>query len=269
MTSQVTILVPFYNRKRFLSDTLKSVFDQTYSNWKIILIDDGSTDKTIDSVQNYLCNPRVQIIRNNHNIGKPKSLNKALKVVDTPYVIELDSDDWFYPHTLEVLIDESTKITNDIAVISGNITLAIEDSSGNTVKEKLVKGRFFKDKYDFLLSNLIVWPRFYLTSALRKIGGWPTDDPFGGKDLDDLRVLLRLIEHYRFHWIDQNLYKYRVHSTNMSTIDREVIANLKEWAVRDALKRWGDQYDPVFTTDEEGWKYVTKLTPVNQSLDEE
>ena len=77
-----------------MSLAIQSAFDQTYENWKLILIDDASTDDYLQSIEKFLKDKRVLLI-NVSNLGQSKSLNKGFEIVDTPYIIQLDSDDLF------------------------------------------------------------------------------------------------------------------------------------------------------------------------------
>lgn len=151
-------------------------------------------------------------------------------------------------------------------MISGNIRVVVEEKAvgrkEDTPSVFIRKGRNFKDRWDFLLSNSSVWPRFYRTKALRSVGGWPTDDPFEGRYMEDKRILMRLIEKYRFHWIDQVLYVHRRHQYNQ-TGKMQSYRYITKWNIIDVLKRWGDLYNPVFSVDEDGWVYLVKLIPKN------
>ncbi|MBT2719668.1 glycosyltransferase family 2 protein [Bacillus sp. ISL-46] len=280
--SEVTVLIPFYNPGAYIREALASVFAQTYQDWQLILIDDASTDHTAEMIVDYLKDPRVKMVSHLVNQGQSKSLNTGLKLVETPFVIQLDADDWFFPYTLEVLMKETLTVPDTTAVISGNINLVFEDTivdahlirsfnkqilkrqekrqrhRGVPGKTKVKKGRSFQDRYDFLLANRSVWPRFYRTSALKSIGGWPVDDPYEGRYAEDIRVLFRLIEEYHFHWVDELLLNHRRHSKNQ-TNQMEIYRKITEWTVRDALLRWGDEYEPIFNTVEDGWIAVSEL----------
>ncbi|MNE84216.1 hypothetical protein D3C80_1810930 [compost metagenome] len=76
----------------------------------------------------------------------------------------------------------------DVGVLSGNIHIVHEDHQGNRIMTEVYKGQNYKDRYDFMLANTSVWPRFYRTAALRSLGGWPTDDPYEGGYLEDKRI---------------------------------------------------------------------------------
>jgi len=258
--AKVTVLIPSYNPGRYLKTAVKSVLNQTYTNWQMVIIDDASTDNSIHFIKKELNDPRIKVFRNRKNLGQAKSLNVGLSYINTPYIIQLDADDTFEKNTLEKMVPVMDRLPNNVAVLSGNIRTVFENKTGNIVKTKIRRGRFFKNKYDFLLANTSVWPRFYRTSALKRVGGWPTNGPYEGRYIEDLRILFRLIEKYRFYWIDEVLYNHRRHLTNQ-TKERSPMVNTLEWLINDTLKRWGNQYKPQFRKREDGYIKVYKLFP--------
>lgn len=260
MSCEVTVVIPNYNSGRYLADAVKSVIDQTLTEWSIIVVDDGSTDNSLKIAAEYLKDHRVGLVRNDHNIGQSKSMNKGLELTDTPYLVQLDSDDMFFPNTLEDLVAAAKSQPKEVAVLNGKMLLVVEDAQGRRKKSAIREAASFSDRYEFLLANRSVFPRFYRTECLRKIGGWPLADPYRGRYAEDMQILYRLIEDYRIVGINELVYFYRLHSANQ-TNNRPLIAKSLEWVVRNALKRWGDQYEPVFETDEEGWKRVVKIIP--------
>ena len=269
MSCEITVFIPSFNPGRFLVDALESVFMQTYSDWRIILIDDGSYDNSMSLAQPLLNDPRILVVRTDKNLGQSKAQNIALALVNTPYMLQLDSDDWLLPHALETLLNEFKKQPDDVAVVSGNIQIVNEETeylkhNDNQSITFIRRGRFFKDRYDFLLSNMSLWPRCYRTSALRKVGGWPINDPFEGRHMEDKRVLFRLIEQYRFHWIDEVLYVHRRHDYN-NTNKLEIYNDIIEYTAIEVLSRWGDIYEPIFKIDGYGWKNVVDLKIKNQN----
>lgn len=258
--SKVTVVIPFYNPGNYLIQAVESVFSQTYEGWSIILVDDASTDHSASHLQRYLSDSRVTLVRHEQNLGQSHSLNTALKHVNTPYFVQLDGDDWLYPHSLEVLIHAADQTDDTFSVYGGNANIVVEDAQGARMMNYVRRGRFFKDRYDFLLSNLSLWPRMYRTEKVNEAGGWPVDDPFAGRYLEDRQLLLRLIENSTFYWIDQTLYHYRRHANN-KTNDIPRMAATMDWVARAALKRWGDLYEPVYTTYGPGWIKVKELVP--------
>jgi len=197
-SSVVTVVIPSYNAGRYLKEAVESVFAQTYKNWEMIIVDDASFDASIASIRKYLSDPRIKLIRNQKNIGQTKSLNVALKYVKTLFMVQLDSDDWFLSNTLQTLVEAVDKVSPNVALISGNIKLSWINKDGKQAKTLIRRGGQYRDKYQFMLSNRSCWPRFYRTSALRSVGGWPTGGPYEGRYIEDLRILFRLIPRYRF-----------------------------------------------------------------------
>jgi glycosyltransferase involved in cell wall biosynthesis len=259
LNSVVTVLIPFFNRANYIKDAVESVFQQTYQNWKLLLVDDGSTDNYESEIESYKEDSRVTLINLSSNIGQSKALNEGLKIVDTPFLLQLNSDDWLEPTAIEQFVKEMESLRSDVAVISSNIRMIVEDENGNkqVLKERI--GRSFNGRYEFLLANHAPFPRFYRTETLKEVRGWPVNNPYEGRYAEDLSVLYRLIERYRFHWIDQTLYNYRIHNGNL-TNNRKELAEAVEWTVRDTLKRWGNHYLPIFKVcEKEGWKTVERL----------
>jgi len=263
LAPQVTVLIPFYNPGRYLIEAIESVLQQTYMSWQLILIDDASTDNSASLIRKYLRDPRIRLLRNKQNRGQSHSMNRGLAQVNTPYVVQLDADDWFYPYTLAVLVREMNQQPADVAVVSGNLGVVYQDASGRTVRTAVWKNRAYHSRYQFLRASRSVWPRFYRTRALRRVGGWPTDDPYRGRYVEDIAILSRLIEHYRFHYVNRVLYKHRKHTHNMTKQGHKVGATY-EWIIRNRLKRWGNRYRPVFKTYASGIKTLAKLVPTRQ-----
>jgi glycosyltransferase involved in cell wall biosynthesis len=260
MSAMVTVLIPTYNAGNYLSDALNSVFAQIYPPWKMIVIDDASTDNSLETARHLLMDDRISVIKNDANLGQSKSLNNGLAQVITPYTIQLDSDDWFMPSTLDVLVKVAEKLPEKVALISGNINMVIENTAGGVLKEEILRGRPFNERYQFLVADCSQWPRFYRTSALKHIGGWPTDVPYSGRYMEDKLILLRLIEQYSFHWVDVVLYNHRRHSNNQTNLT-DVYNEMTEWTVNNALQRWGNRYSPLFRDDSFGRKRLVRLIP--------
>lgn len=259
--TEVTVLIPTYNRAHYICQAIDSVLNQTRRDWKILLVDDGSTDNTIEVVETNVPNDTpITITRNSTNLGQSRALNIGLDQIDTPFLVQLDSDDLFLPFTLDVLIKEAQKQPEDVAVFYGNYLKTLLDNHGAITKTILRKGRSYRDRYHFLSAKQTLRPRFYRTSALKAIGGWPIDDPYQGRYAEDIRVLTRLSERYRFYWIDQVLYIYNKHLGNL-TNETTIYERALDWILFDTLKRWGNKYTPVFKSKPQEWKTFKGLIP--------
>lgn len=99
----VSVLLPTYNRRRYLPQALASVVQQTHRNLEIFVINDGGED--VSDVVGAFDDPRVIFLDRKENRGKPYSLNEALGCAQGKYIAYLDDDDMYYRHHVEVLVD--------------------------------------------------------------------------------------------------------------------------------------------------------------------
>jgi len=96
---RVSIVMAVYNRERFLRESIASLLRQTYSNFELILIDDGSTDDSREIACSFE-DPRIRLIQNGTNLGIPATRNRALQFARGEYLAILDSDDIALPGRL-------------------------------------------------------------------------------------------------------------------------------------------------------------------------
>lgn len=101
-THLVSIVMPLYNAERYLSETLASVLAQTYPNWELIVVDDGSTDSSC-SIVSRLSNEdgRIRLVHNSVNRGVAKTRNQGVREARGRYLAFLDADDVWMPDKLE------------------------------------------------------------------------------------------------------------------------------------------------------------------------
>ena len=137
MTPLVTIGIPTYNVGRFIALSIKSVLAQTYTNFELIITDDGSTDNTVDEISKFN-DPRIKLIVDGKNHGISYRLNQQIDMARGEYFVRMDGDDIMFPKRVEkqvkylqehpdvdvvgsgaVIIDDDHKI---IGVRQGKIT---------------------------------------------------------------------------------------------------------------------------------------------------
>ena len=202
MNNQVDIIIPVYNSQKYINKTIKSVFKQTYKNWKLIIIDDASTDGTIKIVEE-ICKKvkkKIIILKNNVNRGQAFSRNRGLKLSKSKFVTFLDSDDFWDKNKLknqikfmlsnnydftytDYKIIKNNQIKKIIVPDFYNYKRFIHNSSINTcsmiIKKKIIKNIYFKNlrfsedyffKCQILRKGYIGYkcPRSYAYYLLRK-----------------------------------------------------------------------------------------------------
>lgn len=101
MNELVSIIMPSYNTSLFIAETIRSVIEQTYHNWELIIIDDCSDDNTDAVVVEFLTDKRIKYIKNRENTGAALSRNRALREAKGKWVAFLDSDDLWMPEKLQ------------------------------------------------------------------------------------------------------------------------------------------------------------------------
>lgn len=101
----VSVLMTAYNREQYIAEAIESVLASTFSNFELIVVDDGSTDKTVEIASYYLKDERVKIIVNETNLQQFQNRNKAAFLARGKYLKYVDSDDILYSHTLELMVN--------------------------------------------------------------------------------------------------------------------------------------------------------------------
>lgn len=104
MKDLVSIIMPSYNTGKYISETIKSVLAQTYSNWELLIVDDCSTDNTEEVISKYLPSEKIKYFQNKKNSGAAISRNYALRKAKGKWIAFLDSDDVWMPEKLEYQI---------------------------------------------------------------------------------------------------------------------------------------------------------------------
>lgn len=246
-TPLVTVVIPTYNRAKFLHRGIESVLKQTMNRWKLLIVDDGSKDHTRKVVRRYLRDPRIWYVRQKKNRGVSYTLKHALKLVDTPYFSQLDADDWYEKDTLEKCLRKMEKGGRKVGVVYGYDKVWKLKKRGKLKYLSTKRKRQIKGKYDFITFHSMIYPRFYRTAALRKVGGWSTRVPQRGRYAEDRQILLKLAGRYKFKRVRKALYNRLNHKRNNSRIEnRNKYAKVTRYLYKKALKRWGNKYKAKF-----------------------
>ena len=157
----ISIVTPTYNREVLIQNTINSILNQTFKDWELIVVDDGSTDNTEQVMQEYLKDPRIRYIKKK-NTGQANSLNVGVSNCKGEFIVFLDSDDEAYPKWLETAHSEIKEDTGIVCVgairklLDG--TMLNEDLSeymlfGEKVKVKFTCGSLFMRRTVFNAIN--------------------------------------------------------------------------------------------------------------------
>mgnify|MGYP005839339833 CR=1 FL=1 len=256
---KVTVVIMTYNREKFIQRAINSVVNQILKNWKLLIMDDCSTDNTKDIIEPFLKQDnRITYYRLPKNVGICRVLNQALKLVDTKYMVQLDSDDWLEEIALEKLLNAMEKEKDDVALAYGNHKVWKSEEKG-----KIKKQRSFttEEKYELLCHPEVYYPRFYRTQCLRDVGGWNENDKYNGRYMEDRRIQFKLIEHYHFLGVDEHLYNLNryIKKRQTSSENRHKYIELKKELIVYYLQKWGEEYTPEFSIQEARWLRTTLI----------
>lgn len=127
----VSIGIPFYNSERYLSDAIKSVLKQTYPHFELILIDDGSTDNSIQIAKEFeKKDKRIKVISDGKNLGLPTRLNQTVSLSTGYYYARMDADDIMFPNRIEKQVEYL--INNPSVDLVGTGLLSIDNDNNIT-----------------------------------------------------------------------------------------------------------------------------------------
>lgn len=176
---EVSVLTATYNREKLLPKCIESVTAQTYQNWEHLIIDDGSSDQSLQVIQKYmLSDPRIRCSRHS-NRGQSLSLNVGLAMAAGTYVCILDSDDYYLPDHIESRL-QYLKAHPEVDFLHGGFVV---------VGDEYVVDRTNSDKRISLFECTVNGSFFGKTEVFRSVGGY-RNIAFG----NDTDLMARIVE---------------------------------------------------------------------------
>jgi glycosyltransferase involved in cell wall biosynthesis len=224
----VTIFCLCYNHKKFVAQALHSVFNQTYTNIQVIVLDDGSTDGSVKEIGKQLSNrPDVHFINHTSNMGYCSSLNEVAALAKGEFVIDLSADDILMPTRVEVGVREFFKkgesygVNFSDAFIINEFGREISVHSQKHPHANIPEGDIYKNLIDryFICPPTLMFRR----SVLAKIGGY--DETLAFEDFD---FLIRSSREFNYFYTPLPLVKKRILASSMSATQ----------FVRNSPQRW-------------------------------
>lgn len=219
----VTVIMPVYNREKYLAEAIDSVLCQTYNNFELIIIDDGSTDRSLSIAENYqsVNNARIRIIKQ-ANQGPSVARNNAIKVAKGELIGFIDSDDKWTVDKLEMQVKLISNLPSASFVYSG---YSLMNEQGEITREclpdKSMEGQIYKKLWT-KNNNMSGGTVLVRTETITKIGLF--DEDLEGGENFDLRV--RLSKMGPVYFVNKSLYYYRKHSSNLTT---DILRGQKAW----------------------------------------
>jgi len=214
---KVSIIIPTYNSEKFLDRAIKSVINQTYKNWELIIVDDFSTDKTREIIKNWEAKDKricsIFLEKNSGGPAHPK--NKGFEISQGEYIAYLDQDDEWLPQKLEKQLAIFTKYPNQkIGLVSCGANIV--DDSGKLLMTINANGnnKSFSDMLiaDYVTSNSsVLIPR----KVIEEVG--PRDESKNIGYYEDWDMWVRIMANgYMLKFVEEPLINYSIHANNFS-----------------------------------------------------
>ncbi|MBQ6708345.1 MAG: glycosyltransferase family 2 protein [Clostridia bacterium] len=160
---KISVIIPAYNNEKYIAETLKSLQAQTFEDFEIVIVNDGSTDKTEEIIRSF-DDERIRLF-NQENAGVSAARNKALEEAKGDYVCFLDADDLYEKNSLEGFIN--CALENDADLVLGRIKRFDEHSEYiNEYAEKFAEKKIIDNFDKGLLWNLLISNKFYKREKL-------------------------------------------------------------------------------------------------------
>ena len=212
----ITIITTSYNYNEYICETIKSVQDQTFSDWELIIVDDASTDNSVEIIKSFCEDKRIKLICHDKNKGLRKSIQTGLKYAKGEWIAFLESDDFFCTNTLEERIKNCP---NNVGFIFNSVNLTGEKDWIDEVQKQVTKTeekleklqfpcnmfKYFDKKNPILtLSSVMIKKELFTENLLNS----PVDS------LLDWWIYINLAFKNDFYYLPKKLTNWRIHSNS-------------------------------------------------------
>lgn len=218
---EISIVMPIYNRQQYVKSAIDSILNQTFTNFEFIIVNDGSTDSTLEILQSYK-DERLVIINNEVNKGIVYSRNRGLKAARGNFIGMFDSDDIALPNKFEI---QHKFLTNNPEFAMVGAWVRWIDENGKLLKKKWKLHK--PDKYIpaiMLFRNYFVQSTILIKKEAIPQGGYST----GFDIVEDSKMWFDVSRKYKVANIHKYLVHYRVHSGNISDMGEKHLTNSKK-----------------------------------------
>lgn len=228
----ISVVMPVYNCEKYLKEAIDSVINQTYSNLELIIIDDCSTDNSVNIINSYH-DERIILIRNDKNLGIAKTLNKGIEISKGKYLARMDADDICYLHRLEI---QYNFMENNLDIGMCGSSVEVFTESNTNIHECPVGDDEIKVLQMF--NTAFAHPSVMIRKNILDKYDLRYDDFYEG--MEDYELWIRMSQITKLANIKEVLLKYRSHSgqvtkkvsslqcQRMKIIKERILKNLNE-----------------------------------------
>ena len=212
----VSVLMTAFNREKYIGEAIESVLASTFEDFELIIVDDGSNDRTVEIGRRYTADPRVVVHENAKNLGDYLNRNRAAELAGGKYLKYVDSDDMIYPHGLEVMVNSMERFPE------AALGLCAKDSQRGLYPVCLSPEAAYHEH--FVLRNGLLSPG--PTDAIIRTKNFFSLGGFSGKRfIGDSEMWLKFAAHFPLVKIVRGLTWYRVHATQSDVMGNQSSIN--------------------------------------------
>ncbi len=205
----ISVLMTVFNGERYLQAAIDSLINQTYKHWELILVDNGSNDRSFEIINNYI-DKRIYIFRLKKNIGRTAALRFAFNKAKNEFIAVLDADDLAHSNRF---FDQMKymKRNPDLALIASWTQYIDENGNIIGLHQPSFKKKSLSDSFGW--TNPIDHSSvFYRKSIAEKLGGYPSHYIWG----QDSALFLKIASQYKISIIEKPLTQIRIQSQSLT-----------------------------------------------------
>jgi glycosyltransferase involved in cell wall biosynthesis len=208
MPPAITVLMPVYNAEKYLRQAVDSILNQSFTDFELLVIDDGSNDTSLEIIESYK-DRRIRLVKNEQNLGVLATLNKGVEIASCELIARMDADDISHSQRLEKQFEYFSRFP-DTVLLSASFNVI--DSSGKIV-ETLEVDHFY-NCYNLNFYCAISHPSvMYRRSIIRSAGGYRM--PYA----EDFDLWWRLMSaNYQIGHVNEILVDYRLSESSISNV---------------------------------------------------
>lgn len=266
----VSVIIPIYNKQKYLGKCLRSLLAQTYPSIEIIVVDDCSTDSSPSKIRHLLTKmPDSKIVRNDRNLGLLKSRYVGIAQAEGAYIAFMDADDWMEPRAVQVMVETMLEYRADLMQIRNQrrmkgVAVKYQERYDRDLMDRLIEGEEFRALASYVGMDSYIYPacwgKLYRADKLREAARMDFDQFWGEDQIFNIQYLrecksmvFRDYLGYNYRWGGQttSVYKYsalreykhvhqlkRMLGQDQASIDSEIVMLLR-YHVRSLITELG------------------------------
>ena len=221
----ISVVMSVYNGEKYIREAIESILNQTFSDFELIILDDGCTDHTEEIIKEYT-DKRIRYTKNPGNLGLAGSLNRGLELARGKYIARMDSDDVALTDRLQKQVDYMENHP-DVILLGGQSELLQNDI--------VMKNDFHAPVEDDEIRLMILYHNPFLHPTVMIRGDVVRKNAlrYQNRYVDDYDLWIRMLPYGKMHNLEDTLLKYRVHDNNFSVVNKNTHIDDAEQSLRE------------------------------------